>query len=84
MIREIFDEVEKVLDNYFQRSYHVSCYITDETWTLDMSSVSFTVKFHSDQGYGSDWEEYWSIDSEGIHTEEDTYKDLEGFKSYWG
>ena len=84
MVRDIFQEVEKILDNYFYTSYHVYCSIGEEVWSPDYSSVSFTVNFWNDQGEGSEWKEYWSIDQEGrIHTEEKTYESLEEFKSDW-
>jgi hypothetical protein len=41
------------------------------------------VSFWSDQGNGSEWEEEWYIDEEGIHTEEKLFKTLEEFKTYW-
>jgi hypothetical protein len=57
MVRDVFQEVEKVLDNYFYTSYHVSCSISEEVWSPDYSSVSFTVNFWNDQGEGYEWDE---------------------------
>ena len=76
MVKDIFQEVEKALDNYFYTSYHVYCSISEEVWSPDYSSVSFTVNFWNDQGEGSEWKEYWSIDQEGGYTLRKKYMNL--------
>ena len=37
LVREIFQEVTKILDNYFHTSYHVFCNVINERWSLDLS-----------------------------------------------
>jgi len=80
-IEEIFDEVTSIIWNY--QSYHVYYSYGNGIWR-GHDSVSFEVYGHSDQGEGADWTEDWSIDCNGIHTEDRTYKTLEDFKNEWG
>ena len=79
-IAEIFDEVTSAILNY--ESYHVYYTYGDECWNGN-NRVEFEVHGHSDQGEGADWSEYWAIDENGIHTEDETYKTLDDFKSRW-
>ena len=76
VIAEIFDEVTSIIWNY--ESYHVCYTYGDEHWEGN-DRVTFEVRGHSDQGEGADWTEDWSIDCDGIHTEDGTYKTLEDF-----
>ena len=81
MVRDVFQEVIEILYKYHQVSYHVFCSVGNERWS-ENSLIRFTVYFWNDQN-GSEWEEEWYIDEEGIHTEEKLFKTLEEFKTYW-
>ena len=83
MIRNIFQEVSKILGDYQSISYHIFCNVISENWTPNLDSVSFIVKFWNDKD-GSEWEESWEIDINGIHTEKETYKTLSDFEAMWG
>ncbi len=83
IVRDVFQEVTEILYKYHQVSYHVFCSVGNERWSENNSLIRFTVYFWNDQGNGSEWEEEWYIDEEGIHTEEKLFKTLEEFKSDW-
>lgn len=83
MIKEIFQEVSEILDDYQSISYHIFCNVVNEDWSPNLDSVSFTVSFWNDKD-DSTWKEDWKIDNEGIHTEKETYKTISDFKAWWG
>ena len=37
LVRDIFQEVTKILDKYHYTSYHVFCNVINERWSLDLS-----------------------------------------------
>lgn len=83
-LHELFDKVDRAVWDY-NADYHARYFIGDTKWYNDNIYVSFEVNGHSDQGFGSDWTEYWSIDSDGkIYTEDKTYNDFEDFLKDWG
>jgi hypothetical protein len=78
---ELYDKVSNVL--YGFKSYHCWYLCCNETY-YD-TSVSFEVHVTSDQGEGSEWIEYWSIDNDGkIYSEDTTYNSFEEFLGEWG
>ena len=83
---DLYDLVGKVktaISNY--ERYHVSYYpSSNEERGKANSYVRFEVQGHSDQGEGSDWTEYWTINSDGtIYADGETYKNYEEFMSKW-
>ena len=81
-LEELYGKVVDIINNH--NDYHCTwCVINrSETWYED--SVSFDVHGWSDQGYGSEWTEYWSIYSDGrIFRDGEIYKNFEEFKGDW-
>ena len=80
---EFYNLYEKISDVlYGYKSYHCWYLCCNETY-YD-TSVSFEVHVSSDQGDGSEWIEYWSIDNEGkIYSEDTTYNSFEEFLGEW-
>lgn len=77
----LYDKISDVL--YGFKSYH--CWYLCRNETYYDTSVSFEVYVTSDQGEGSEWIEYWSIDNEGkIYSEDTTYNNFEEFLGEWG
>lgn len=85
MTREEFENLYNKISDvlYGFKSYHCWYLCCNETY-YD-TSVSFEVHVTSDQGEGSEWIEYWSIDNDGkIHSEDTTYNNFEEFSLEWG
>ena len=85
MTREEFENLYNKISDvlYGFKSYHCWYLCCNETY-YD-TSVSFEVHVTSDQGEGSEWIEYWSIDNDGkIRSEDTTYNNFEEFSSEWG
>ena len=85
MTREEFENLYNKISDvlYGFKSYHCWYLCCNETY-YD-TSVSFEVHVTSDQGEGSEWIEYWSIDNEGkIYSEDTTYNNFEEFLGEWG
>ena len=85
MTREEFENLyDKISDVFYGfKSYHCWYLCCNETY-YD-TSVSFEVRVTSDQGEGSEWIEYWSIDNDGkIYSEDTTYNNFEEFLGEWG
>lgn len=82
-LSDLVDKVRTTISNY--ESYHVSYYPSSrEEWGKDNSCVRFEVHGHSDQGEGSEWTEYWTVNSDGtIYADGETYKNYEEFISKW-
>lgn len=77
----LYNKISDVL--YGFKSYHCWYLCCNETY-YD-TSVSFEVHVTSDQGEGSEWIEYWSIDDDGkIYSEDTTYNTYEEFLREWG
>lgn len=75
--------LEKVLDTIYNHyTYH--CWYSYGNVEEHDTYASFEVYGCSDQGEGSEWTEYWSIDKEGkIYTEDTTYNSYEEFLKEW-
>ena len=80
---EFYNLYEKISDVlYGFKSYHCWYLCCNETYYN--TSVSFEVHVSSDQGEGSEWIEYWSIDNDGkIYSEDTTYNSFEEFLGEW-
>ena len=75
-LEEIYDKVSDVINR--NPSYHVDYICHDKYY--ENGSIFFNVLCISDQGEGSEWEEYWSIDCDGrIHGCEEIYENFEDF-----
>lgn len=78
----LYDEVVDIINNH--DDYHCR-------WCCDYSStyrcetyISFDVHAWSDQGYGSEWTEYWCVYDDGrINRDGEMYNNLEEFKGDW-
>lgn len=76
----LYNKISDVL--YGFKSYHCWYLCCNETY-YD-TYVYFEVHVTSDQGEGSEWIEYWSIDNEGkIYSEDTTYNSFEDFLREW-
>lgn len=76
----LYNKISDVL--YGFKSYHCWYLCCNETY-YD-TSVSFEVRVTSDQGEGSEWIEYWSIDNDGkIYYEDTMYDTYEEFLREW-
>lgn len=81
-VQELYEKVTKAVYDY--TSYHTHYTYGDDKWRDEGLYVEFKVYGWSDQGEGSEWEEWWSIDSEGhINTEDRSYDTFEDFYSIW-
>lgn len=77
---ELYDKISDVL--YGFKSYHCWYFCCNEEYYG--ASMHFEVHVTSDQGKGSEWIEYWSIDDEGrIYSEDTTYENYEEFLGEW-
>ena len=76
----LYDKIRDAL--YGFKSYYYWYFCCNEEYYND--SMSFEVHITSDQGEGSEWIEYWSIDDNGrIHSEDTIYESYEEFLSEW-
>lgn len=76
----LYEKIRDVL--YGFKSYHCWYFCCNEEYYNDL--MSFEVHITSDQGEGSEWIEYWSIDDKGrIHSEDTIYESYEEFLSEW-
>ena len=76
----LYNKVSDVL--YGFKSYHCWYLCCNEEYYGN--SMSFEVHVTSDQGKGSEWIEYWSIDAKGrIQSEDAIYENYEEFLSKW-
>lgn len=76
----LYDKISHVL--YGFKSYHCWYLCCNEEW--DNNSLHFEVHVTSDQGEGSEWIEYWSIDDKGkIYSEDTIYDSYKEFLREW-
>lgn len=76
----LYHKISDVL--YGFKSYH--CWYLCCNEEGGNNSMSFEVHVTSDQGEGSEWIEYWSIDDEGkIYSEDTTYNTYDEFLKEW-
>ena len=80
---KIYEEISDFINNNSWRSYH-NCYSCGSAELISTDTIEFKVYGSSDQGYGNEWTEYWSIDNNGkIYTEDNVYDNIEDFKIDW-
>ncbi len=78
----IYEEISDFIYNNSWRSYHI--WYTCGSAEVISDRIEFDVYGSSDQGYGNDWTEHWSIDTNGkIYTEDSVYDNIEDFKRDW-
>ena len=82
-LEDIYRKIVKVIDG--NHSYHNFYNCDFYEWRQDGSRLTFKVYGSSDQGYGSEWTEYWTIYDDGSisNSEGDNWKDFEDFESNW-